>query len=309
MEGFKKTAKMQCFKEGGSVKYESRKEHKEEMSADVAQDKKVIKKAFAMHDKQEHKGEKTDLSKLKKGGRAKKEVGTVKKFCGGGNAYKEGGSVTNVYEAKKKSGDISNIEKVKDIKPGKAAAPSKAAVKPAFAGSDVEKEKSKPFGHKDPYIKSKQSGKAAAAPSGAKGPDAFKCGGKVKKYSGEFGSHVTAREQAHAKDRYREKMRLDPTQQRQLEAQQAAASAKAALGSQFSNAEAQQAAAAMANANQLPRPVPMPSAPQGPQTVPMPSAPQGAQTVPMPQPSIAPRGALSGLTPMKKGGKAKKDCK
>jgi hypothetical protein len=45
------------------------------------------------------------------------------------------------------------------------------------------------------------------------------------------------------------------------------------------------------------------------QPVPMPSAPQGAQTAPMPQPSIAPRGALSGLTPMKKGGKAKKACK
>ena len=69
MEGFKSNTKMQCFKEGGQVKYESRKEHKEEMSADVAQDKKIIKKAFKMHDEQEHKGEKTDLSKLRKGGK------------------------------------------------------------------------------------------------------------------------------------------------------------------------------------------------------------------------------------------------
>jgi hypothetical protein len=38
---------------------------------DVAADKKMIKKAFAMHDKQEHKGEKTDLSKLKRGGSCK----------------------------------------------------------------------------------------------------------------------------------------------------------------------------------------------------------------------------------------------
>jgi len=36
---------------------------------DLKQDKKLIKKAFAMHDKQEHKGGKgTNLSKLKKGG-------------------------------------------------------------------------------------------------------------------------------------------------------------------------------------------------------------------------------------------------
>jgi hypothetical protein len=35
---------------------------------DMKQDKKLIKKAFAMHDKQEHPGKKTNLSKLKKGG-------------------------------------------------------------------------------------------------------------------------------------------------------------------------------------------------------------------------------------------------
>lgn len=139
MEGFKKPAKMQCFKEGGSVKYESRRENKEEMSADIAQDKKIVKKAIGMHDKQEHKGEKTDLSKLKKGGRAKKELGSARKFIkpaeapsgakGGPNKYKVGGTVSNVYEAKKKSSDIDAIEAVKNIKPGKADAPSKADVK------------------------------------------------------------------------------------------------------------------------------------------------------------------------------------
>ena len=35
---------------------------------DIAQDKKLIKKAFAMHDKQSHEGKKTNLTKLKKGG-------------------------------------------------------------------------------------------------------------------------------------------------------------------------------------------------------------------------------------------------
>ena len=42
---------------------------KEDMKADTAQDKALIKKAFKMHDKQEHKGGKgTNLAKLKKGG-------------------------------------------------------------------------------------------------------------------------------------------------------------------------------------------------------------------------------------------------
>ena len=41
---------------------------KGEMKKDIAQDKKLIKKAIAMHDKQEHPGKKTKLAKLKKGG-------------------------------------------------------------------------------------------------------------------------------------------------------------------------------------------------------------------------------------------------
>ena len=179
MDGFKSLPKMQCFREGGSVKskpvakcYGGK--MKEGGKADLAQDKAVVKKAFAMHDKQEHHGEKTDLSKLKKGGRSKKAVGTVKKFA-------NGGSVDNEYSAKKSSGDKDNIRKTKLIKPAKAAASSKAATEPNFAGSDVAKEKGKPSGHEDPYIKSKQSGKKAAAASGSKGPDAYKKGGKVKK--------------------------------------------------------------------------------------------------------------------------------
>ena len=35
---------------------------------DIKEDKKLIKKAFSMHDKQEHKGSHTNLSKLKTGG-------------------------------------------------------------------------------------------------------------------------------------------------------------------------------------------------------------------------------------------------
>jgi len=48
-------------KEGGEVKHE-----------DIKMDKKVAKKAIAMHDKQLHGGKKTNLSALKKGGVAKK---------------------------------------------------------------------------------------------------------------------------------------------------------------------------------------------------------------------------------------------
>lgn len=95
MEGFKKSNKMQCFKEGKSVKYKSRHSEKHEMSEDIAKDKAIVKKAFKMHDTQSHEGEKTNLSKLNKGGRAKKNVGTVKKYKTGGcvNKYADGQEV------------------------------------------------------------------------------------------------------------------------------------------------------------------------------------------------------------------------
>ena len=99
---------------------------------------------------------------------------------------KTGGSVNNVYEAKKSSGDKDNIQKTKAIKAGPAAAPSKAAVK----GKDVGAKTVGASGHKDPYIKSKESGKTPNAPSAAvKGRNKkatgtvnkFKTGGNVKK--------------------------------------------------------------------------------------------------------------------------------
>jgi len=51
------------FRSGGMMKHD-----------DLAADKKLIKRAFSMHDKQEHKGEHTNLSKLKKGGTAMKKM-------------------------------------------------------------------------------------------------------------------------------------------------------------------------------------------------------------------------------------------
>jgi hypothetical protein len=55
---------------------------------DMMQDKKMVKKAVGMHDKQMHGGKKTDLETLKKGGMAKK-------MCGGGKAKKmaKGGGI------------------------------------------------------------------------------------------------------------------------------------------------------------------------------------------------------------------------
>jgi hypothetical protein len=111
MEGFKTNPKMQCFKEGGQVKYETRKEHKEEIAADINQDKKIVKKAFKMHDTQSHEGEKTNLSKLKKGGRAKKETGTVKKYD----------KASGQYGAKKTAADNKNIQQAKQFKVKKMA--------------------------------------------------------------------------------------------------------------------------------------------------------------------------------------------
>jgi hypothetical protein len=113
---------VKCYKEGGSV-YKSRHSETAESSQDVAQDKKIVKKAFSMHDKQEHEGSKTDLSKLRRGGRAKKETGTVNKFkCGG-------------------------TTKVKPTGDKKADAPSKAVAKgkelPKFKDGGVTKVKPK----------------------------------------------------------------------------------------------------------------------------------------------------------------------
>jgi|694.fasta_scaffold147667_5 hypothetical protein len=153
MDGFKTSPKMQCFKEGGAVKYKSRHSEKSEMSEDIAQDKKVVKKAFAMHDKQSHEGEKTNLSKLKKGGRMKKEGGCV-------GRYKEGGSI----KMKKDAADIKDIQKIKLTKTKKAAAPSKAAIKPAM--SNIA-----------------EPAPAMSPDMGMTPPPMMKKGGKTKKYA------------------------------------------------------------------------------------------------------------------------------
>ena len=108
MSDFKRIVKM---KAGGSVSkaigaYEKR-ERKSEGKADLSQDKAMVKKGVKQHEAALHKGEpKTEL-KLKAGGRAKKKVGTVKKFE----------KASGQYGAKKTAADKKNIAGAKQFKP------------------------------------------------------------------------------------------------------------------------------------------------------------------------------------------------
>lgn len=97
MEGFKPNQKMKsqlaCFREGGYVTKKQliafeKKEDREEEKKDIAEDKKIVKKAIGQHESAQHKGsEKTEI-KLKAGRRVKKEGGVVNKFKKGGQTKK-----------------------------------------------------------------------------------------------------------------------------------------------------------------------------------------------------------------------------
>jgi hypothetical protein len=75
---FNKADKGKTFNKGGAMKHE-----------DIKMDKKVVKKAVGMHDKQQHGGKKTNLSKLARGGGVEakgKTKGTMVKMNRGGKA-------------------------------------------------------------------------------------------------------------------------------------------------------------------------------------------------------------------------------
>ena len=73
-EEFMKADKGKKFKGGGMMD-----------KKDMAQDKKMAKKAVGMHEKQLHGGKKSDLAALKKGGMAKmKKGGSCKGYAKGG---------------------------------------------------------------------------------------------------------------------------------------------------------------------------------------------------------------------------------
>jgi hypothetical protein len=188
MEGFKKLPKgVACFKEGGSV-YKSRHSEKSEVSQDIAKDKQIVKKAVSIHDKQQHQGEKTDLSKLKKGGRAKKEGGCV-------GRYKSGGKVENAYGTPKTDKDIKDIANTKRQKPkkmqmggmtGPAAAGPMAAAPSAAQGQMTELEKRRmmeKMARAQKYLGPAQQSeliKQSPAAAGLTGNIGYKKGGKIK---------------------------------------------------------------------------------------------------------------------------------
>ena len=168
MEGFKPFKKVQCFKEGGSVQKEvnfTKRDRKNVEPGDLAQDKAVVKKAFAQHDKAKHGGSEPTEIKLKKGGRAKKEVGTVKK-------YKVGGAVENAYTAKKTDKDIKDIANTKSQKPAKLCG-GKSVKKYADGGGVLDTLRNNIMGtpqqnaiakqKEAAYLKAKMAQKAAGA--------------------------------------------------------------------------------------------------------------------------------------------------
>ena len=176
MDGFKTLPKMQCFKEGGSVAVKNiMKKGGKAVPAVKEKDAGPKRQMVAGLKGTTPDVEDETTTTMKKGGRTKKAMGTVRK-------YKDGGAV-GVYGAKKKSGDLDSIEKAKDIKPAKAAAPSRASEKPAFKGSDVSKTNKMPAGSTKAK-KVSEGPKTAAAASGAKGgPNKYKKGGEVKKFA------------------------------------------------------------------------------------------------------------------------------
>ena len=76
--------KMGYMKKGGMMKHE-----------DIKMDKKVVKKAVGMHEKQLHAGKKSDMSKLKAGGMA------VKKMARGGGIETKGKTKGTMIKMKK----------------------------------------------------------------------------------------------------------------------------------------------------------------------------------------------------------------
>jgi len=75
--------KMGYMKKGGMAK-KGMKEGGMMDKKDMAQDKKTVKKAVGMHEKQLHGGKKSDLAKLKMGGMAKMKSGGMAKCAKGG---------------------------------------------------------------------------------------------------------------------------------------------------------------------------------------------------------------------------------
>jgi hypothetical protein len=122
MEGFKKLPKMQCFKEGGYVTSKPKSVVEKTTKVAPTGNKKANAKSAAVAPKE--KEDKVDITTMKKGGRAKKAVGTVKKFV--------------KAEAKKASGDKDKTIKVKDTSKKAAAKVKGKEIKKFAVGGIAE---------------------------------------------------------------------------------------------------------------------------------------------------------------------------
>ena len=143
---------------------------KENAKMDKAQDKAMIKKAFGMHDKQEHPGKKTDLTKLKKGG-------TTMKKC-----YDKGGSINDDIRARAMK-SVEGLEGIKGADIADETGTVKGSIKRNEYG-DLYDSEMKAAPKAKPRMKAKKSNVMTDAMSrmNAMG-DTYKKGGSVSSAS------------------------------------------------------------------------------------------------------------------------------
>ena len=165
---------------------------KEGGDADKAQDKAMIKKAFKMHDKQEHKGERTDLSKLKRGGKMKKHAsgGEIDSFetktTIKGNAKKFADTEMHGTPKGKTSG------KTGAVKEGNAGGYKRGGKVKMSVGGDVPSETS--YGdYETTKVYSAKPDRASGTGGVKEEQGGFKRGGPTRKYAkgGEVARYVT----------------------------------------------------------------------------------------------------------------------
>jgi hypothetical protein len=97
---FSEADKGKKFKQGGIMKH-----------SDLGQDKKMVKKAVAMHDKQLHGGKKTNLATLKMGGSTSMD-GKMKKMAVGGATGSFNSTGSNPYTPPMQTGAIGGLDQL-----------------------------------------------------------------------------------------------------------------------------------------------------------------------------------------------------
>jgi hypothetical protein len=232
MEGFNKLPKMQCFKEGGAVKSKyagggscykkGGHAESEEMSKDIAQDKSMVKRGVKQHEEALHKDEPKTKLKLKTGGKSKL-VGK----------YKAGGSI----KMKKDEADVKDIQKIKLTKTKKAEAPSAAMMAEAIPYKKGGAAKKYAEGGSLKEVDAEENPGLAKLPTNVRNKMGYaKKGGTIKKYADGGLSTIPGQasfsetEKMRLANRAKNRALLSPIQQRELDAQEAAAAAAATRG-------------------------------------------------------------------------------